>query len=324
MKKIFVGILCSALIAAFSGCKPNPDNMDVSYGNNDGIYPFTLPPSTGEVTAITYAPEEAVTQENEYGEPPLSPNVEGMIYDDISKYSNIVDNLTAENDGTAVNINIYDFLPILENYLYYERSEKEFELSENNVVLQWNYHVGDRNITKYFIIDENNGMVKHTVDEWGESKEYFPFDSTLLYFESIHKIVRNSTAEIGAKSTVEISDRDDILYSVTEAFPDRVTTYIENNSEMTLVWGSEFYVEKNIDGEWYTLEYIELPGDPDRTWTLEGWVVESGGTISEESCWDWDYGHLPGGDYRIIRKCNFNIGDRSPEYMTLAAEFSIS
>lgn len=42
--------------------------------------------------------------------------------------------------------------------------------------------------------------------------------------------------------------------------------------------------------------------------------------------WDWDYGHLPSGDYRIIKKCNFNIGDGSypPEYITLAAEFRIS
>lgn len=28
MKKIFVGILCSVLIAAFSGCKSHPDNTD--------------------------------------------------------------------------------------------------------------------------------------------------------------------------------------------------------------------------------------------------------------------------------------------------------
>ncbi|MCH5348943.1 MAG: hypothetical protein J1E40_06435 [Oscillospiraceae bacterium] len=59
MKRIIIGILCMSLMAAFAGCKSDPDNMDgASYGNNDGIYPFSLPPSTGEATAITYAEEE--------------------------------------------------------------------------------------------------------------------------------------------------------------------------------------------------------------------------------------------------------------------------
>lgn len=59
MKKIITGILCLTLMTSFAGCRSESDNMETaSYGNNDGNYTFPVPPTTGEVTAVTYAQDE--------------------------------------------------------------------------------------------------------------------------------------------------------------------------------------------------------------------------------------------------------------------------
>ena len=54
MRKISVCILSLALAAALAGCSSGTDS---DKGSGDGIYPMTFPPSTGEVTAITYDPD---------------------------------------------------------------------------------------------------------------------------------------------------------------------------------------------------------------------------------------------------------------------------
>ena len=167
MKKIFAGILCSALIAAFSGCKPDPDNMDGSYGNNDG----------------TVVP-----------------------------------------------------------------------------------------------------------------------------------------AEIGEKSIVKIAETDDISFYIAELYSDGAEAHIENNSDMTIHWGSEYNIEKKENDEWYTLE----PVTDSYAWTMEQRGIADGESIQKEKYhWDWLYGDLPAGDYRIIKTFSLYNNDKLEKYINLAAEFSI-
>lgn len=118
---------------------------------------------------------------------PLSPTVQGMIYDYISKYSGQTDTLTAEIGNDTVSISIYDFLPMLNDYLSYECSEEGFEPSENSITLQWEYP--DRDSIMYLVIDEQNGITEYS-DEWGDSKNYFRFDSYELYCETDAEIKR--------------------------------------------------------------------------------------------------------------------------------------
>lgn len=54
MKKILACVFSLSLMAALAGCSSGSDS---DKGNRDGIYPMTFPPSTGEVTAVTYAPD---------------------------------------------------------------------------------------------------------------------------------------------------------------------------------------------------------------------------------------------------------------------------
>lgn len=147
--------------------------------------------------------------------------------------------------------------------------------------------------------------------------------SVNYYLAADFMIPKDSTVELGEKSSFEISERDDISYSVTEASSRGAKTHIENNSGQTLYWGSQFFVEKKVDGEWFTLTYIELPDGVEAAWTTEMRGVESGSAQEEENYWISSYWYLPEGEYRIIKKFHIDDAEHFPEYMTLAAEFTI-
>lgn len=127
-------------------------------------------------------------------------------------------------------------------------------------------------------------------------------------------------AETGEKSEVKISETEDFSFYVTKHYTNGAEICIENNSDMTLHWGSEYSVEKLSEGEWHTL----APILDSYGWTMEQRGMGDGESVREETyCWDWLYGVLPEGDYRIIKSFSFSGDDGVPKRLNLAAEFSI-
>ena len=59
--------------------------------------------------------------------------------------------------------------------------------------------------------------------------------------------------------------------------------------------GSYYVVQKKTDSGWEALEYIiDNVG-----WTEEAWMILENETVSWDVDWEWCYGKLPEGDYRI-------------------------
>lgn len=133
----------------------------------------------------------------------------------------------------------------------------------------------------------------------------------------------NSTVvsgEIGEKSIVKIIETDDISFYISELYSDGAEANIENNTNMTVHWGSEYSIEKKENGEWYTIEPIL----DSIAWTMEQRGIAVGESVQKEKyCWDWLYGNLPVGDYRIIKAFSLYDDDKLKKHMNLAAEFSI-
>ena len=141
--------------------------------------------------------------------------------------------------------------------------------------------------------------------------------------EEVWDFVAAASAEIGGKSDAKTSERNDVLYSVTEASSDHIITSIENNGEATLCWGSDASVEKEIDGEWYTLIPIELPEDFASLSNAMLYSSEPGDTRTEGFYWSWYYGNLAPGHYRVIKVLFFDDRSSPPDLMALAAEFTV-
>lgn len=62
--------------------------------------------------------------------------------------------------------------------------------------------------------------------------------------------------------------------------------------------GSWFDVQRLEDGEWTSLPYaVDNVG-----WTSEAILLPEDGTLEQPAAWEWLYGELPAGEYRLVRE----------------------
>lgn len=98
-----------------------------------------------------------------------------------------------------------------------------------------------------------------------------------------------------------------------------LTVSVSNKSEQRLMFGSYYCVEKEIDGRWHQIPYIEQ--EHDVAWNDIGYEVPKGSSYEFDINWEWLYGALKAGEYRIIK--NAVDYDNSTEYY-FAVEFSLA
>jgi len=69
----------------------------------------------------------------------------------------------------------------------------------------------------------------------------------------------------------------------------------ENVAELDT--GSFYVIQKLKKSKWVDVEYI--PQEYDVAWTAEAWPIPKEGTTTCDVNWEWLYGKLPAGEYRI-------------------------
>lgn len=86
--------------------------------------------------------------------------------------------------------------------------------------------------------------------------------------------------------------------------------------------GSSFVVQKKKKSKWKDVDYIIR--EEDVGWTMEARIIPMGERSTFDVDWEWLYGKLPSGDYRIGKEfMNFRgTGDFDKE--VIYAEFSIT
>jgi hypothetical protein len=96
-----------------------------------------------------------------------------------------------------------------------------------------------------------------------------------------------------------------------------LTVTFENHTDKRSIYSEDFLLEKKIDGKWYQVPIIldnygfNEPGyeiNPTSEWTVD---------------WDWLYGSLDSGEYRIVKSVLDFRGTGDYDEHHLAAEFSI-
>lgn len=73
---------------------------------------------------------------------------------------------------------------------------------------------------------------------------------------------------------------------------------MENNSEKELIYNEDFLLEKNLNGQWF-----EVPFVPGATYGFDdpGYEIDSSNVSEWTVQWNWLYGTLDNGEYRIVK-----------------------
>lgn len=77
--------------------------------------------------------------------------------------------------------------------------------------------------------------------------------------------------------------------------------------------GSYYVIQKLENESWVDVEY--LPQEYAVAWTMEAWTIQKESTTTWDVNWEWLYGELPAGEYRIGKEImNFRgTGDYDKE-----------
>ena len=96
--------------------------------------------------------------------------------------------------------------------------------------------------------------------------------------------------------------------------PSQATFIIENTSSNEISFDEEYFLEKKAKNKWYELDTINDLFVNEPLYTLD--IDEQ---FSKKLNWEYPYGKLPKGTYRLVKKIQVN---KESKYIT--AEFTIN
>lgn len=121
----------------------------------------------------------------------------------------------------------------------------------------------------------------------------------------------------------EVNTVDGIAMEVKEetVSPEGLTVVVENESIEEAIYGDDFVLERMIEGNWYQM--TTLLEEENYGFNAIGYSLIPGESGEWEVNWEWLYGSLERGEYRIIKGVlDFREAGNFDEYY-LAAEFVI-
>ena len=103
-----------------------------------------------------------------------------------------------------------------------------------------------------------------------------------------------------------------VSLSATDVTPTGLTavfTQSGGSDAAELTTGSYYVIQKRSGQEWEDLETL-VPQN-ELAWSAEAYVIRRNGSVTLETNWEWLYGELPAGEYRIGKEVvkSYDTGD---------------
>ncbi len=116
--------------------------------------------------------------------------------------------------------------------------------------------------------------------------------------ESESEVMQENTAGI---RTLEVNEWGLTLHAkdVTPEGMTIVCTQSGGSPSGELNTGSYYALEQEVQGVWCVVEYSEDARSKEIGWTAEAWIIPMNDTVEWEVDWEWLYGSLAPGHYRI-------------------------
>lgn len=115
-----------------------------------------------------------------------------------------------------------------------------------------------------------------------------------------------------------------ITLTATDVTPTGLTIVceqVDGEQQGELQTGSPYCLEVFEDNTWQVVSY--LPQEYDVAWTAEAWVLSLNDTTEWSVEWEWLYGKLPQGEYKISKSIMDFIETGNYEEQTYYATFNI-
>lgn len=97
------------------------------------------------------------------------------------------------------------------------------------------------------------------------------------------------------------------------------TVLLKNETEQEYVYGSDFSLEQNINGDWYQVPVVE----ENYGFTDIGYELSISNVEEWDLDWEWLYGKLAHGEYRMVKRIIEHRESGDYKEYNLAAEFMI-
>ena len=101
-----------------------------------------------------------------------------------------------------------------------------------------------------------------------------------------------------------------VTMTVSDVTPAGATVTIQDSNPEPFVYGEWFVIEREKDGVWYEVKTkISNYG-----FNEIGWLTDERGGLTMTVDWEWLYGELPAGHYRILKQAGAQV---------IGAEFTV-
>jgi hypothetical protein len=119
-----------------------------------------------------------------------------------------------------------------------------------------------------------------------------------------------------------VNDLEGVTMAAKEGIvsPTGLTLQFENNSGMDCIYGDYFVLEKKDNGEWFQVP-VAIGGD--YGFNSIGYSLTAGGDSEWTADWEWLYGSLDTGEYRIVKDILALKGSGDYDTFYLAFEFTV-
>ena len=96
---------------------------------------------------------------------------------------------------------------------------------------------------------------------------------------------------------------DNVTMSLTDVTPTGATVVIQDDNREPFVYGEWFVIEREKDGVWYEVKTKIT----DYGFNEIGWRTDESGKLTMTVDWEWLYGKLPAGHYRILKQAGAQL-----------------
>jgi len=171
---------------------------------------------------------------------------------------------------------------------------------------------------------EGGQSITISMKDTGETESHMPIYEA-IFLQPIEKNNEEKNAEstslpsVSAPWTEEVNTLPGARLYFEKHSSIRGDLEFANQSDIDLQYGEWFDIQRRINGEWYSLSYII----DNVAFHQVAYSLPAGKTIIKQIAWDWMYGKLPPGKYRIVTEVMDYRAPGDFDKYYLAEEFEV-
>ena len=105
------------------------------------------------------------------------------------------------------------------------------------------------------------------------------------------------------ESAYQPTGAENVTMSLNDVTPTGATVVIQDSNPEPFVYGEWYVIEQQKDGVWYEVKTKIT----DYGFNEIGWLTDEQGQLTMNVDWEWLYGKLPAGQYRILKQAGTQV-----------------